>query len=121
MLPLEYDRSQDRDIIVRDRFDGCRREFLRTLVTPEVIEEHRRSPLGQHSERLERLLIYFRQRPLDERYAVRAIEPFRRYQVVKLSGRRGVPPRVIDTGIYTSANEARHGLFLRCIRDLLET
>ncbi|MGY3239738.1 MULTISPECIES: hypothetical protein [unclassified Bradyrhizobium] len=121
MLPLEYDRSEDRDIIVRDRFDGFRREYLRRLVNPEVIEEHRQSALGQHSERLERLLIYFRQRPLEQRYAVRAIEPFRRYQVVRLSGRRGVPPRLIDGAIYTSANDARHGLFLRCIRDLLET
>lgn len=121
MLPLRYDRSEDRDIIVRDRFDDLRREFLRTLVTPEVIEEHRRSPLGQHSERLERLLIYFRQRPLEQRYAVRAIEPFRRYQVVRVSGCREVPPSVVDDAIYTSANEACHGVFLRCIRDLLET
>lgn len=121
MLPLEFDRSQDRDIVVRERFDAFRREFLRTLVTPEVIEEHRRSPLGQHSERLERLLIYSRQRPLDERYAVLAVEPFRKYQVVKLSGRRGAPPRIVDETVYASANDACHGLFLRCVRDLLET
>lgn len=121
MLPLAFDRSQDRDIIVRDRFDAFRREFLRTLVTPEVIEEHRRSPLGQHSERLERLLIYFRQRPLDERYAVKAVAPFRAYQVVRLSGHRGMPPRVVDETIYGSADDAWHGLFLRCIRDLLES
>ncbi|WP_409189310.1 hypothetical protein [Bradyrhizobium sp. RDM4] len=121
MLPLEYDRSQDRDIIVRDRFDTLRREFLRTLVTPEVIEEHRHSPLGQHSERLERLLIYFRQRPLDERYALKTVEPLRRYQVARLSGHRGTPPQVVDETIYASANDAWHGLFLRCIRDLLET
>jgi hypothetical protein len=121
MLPLEYDRSQDRDIIARDRFDALRREFLRTLVTPEVIEEHRRSPLGQHSERLERLLIYFRQRPLDERYAVRTVEPFGKYQVVRLSGHRGTPPRLVGETTYASANDAWHGLFQRCIRDLLET
>jgi len=121
MLPLEFDRSNDRDIIVRDRFDAFRREFLRTLVTPEVIEEHRRSPLGQHSERLERLLIYFRQRPLAERYAVKTVEPFRKYQVVRLSGHRGTPPRVVDETTYPSANDAWHGVFLRCIRDLLET
>jgi branched-chain amino acid transport system permease protein len=121
MLPLAYDRSQDRDIIVRDRFDEFRREFLRTLVTPDVIEEHRRSPLGQHSERLERLLIYFRQRPLDQRYAVMAAEPFRKYQVVRLSGHRGAAPRVVDEVIHASAHDARHGLFLHCIRDLLET
>ncbi len=121
MLPLEYDRSQDRDIAVRDRFDDFRRDFLRTLVTPEVIEEHRRSPLGQHSEQLERLLIYFRQRPLDERYAIKALEPFRKYQVVRLSGHRGTPPHAADEAVYASANGACHGLFLHCIRDLLET
>lgn len=120
MLPLAFDRSEDRDIIVRDRFDDFRREFLRTLVTPEVIEEHRRSPLGQHSERLERLLIYFRQRPLDQRYAVKAVEPFRAYQVVRLSGHRSTPPTVVDETVYASANDAWHGLFMRCIRDLLE-
>jgi hypothetical protein len=120
MLPLEYDRSEDRDIIVRDRFDAFRREFLRTLVTPEVIEEHRRSPLGQHSERLERLLIYFRQRPLDERYALKTIEPFSKYQVVKLSGHRGTPPRIVDETVHGSVNDAWHGLFLLCIRDLFK-
>jgi len=121
MLPLKYDKSQDRDIIVRDRFDAFRREFLRTIVTPEVIEEHRRTPLGQHSERLERLLIYFRQRPLNERYALKTIEPFRKYQVVRLSGHRGTSPRVVGETVYTSVNDAWHALFLRCIRDLIET
>ncbi len=121
MLPLEIDRSNDRDIIVRERFDETRRKFLRTLVTPEVIEEHRQTPVGQHSERLERLLIYFSQRPLEERYAVKVIRPFKEYRVVALSGRRGMPPRIVDDAAYISVNDACHGLFLRCIRDLLET
>jgi branched-chain amino acid transport system permease protein len=121
MLPLEIDKTDDRDVIVRERFDKLRREFLKSIVTPEVVEEHRRSPLGQHSERLERLLIYFRQRPLEGRYAIKVVEPFKDYRIVALSGHRGVAPRIVEDTVYPSAQDAYHGLFMHCIRDLLES
>lgn len=119
MRPLEIDTSQDRELVFRERFDAHRREHLRLLITPEVIEEHRRSPWGQHSESLERLLIYIRQRPQDDEYAIRALKPFKAYQIVALSGHRGIPPRPVGEEIYSSVADADHAVFLRYIHELL--
>ncbi len=119
MLPLEMDRTNDRDRIVRERFEDHRRTFLRSLVTPEIIEEHRANPLGQHSEPLERLLLYFRQMPNTGKYAIKAVEPFRDYRIVALSGRRGVAPATIDNTPYPTVQAAYHALFVLFVRDLI--
>ncbi|WP_342709834.1 hypothetical protein AAFG13_36265 [Bradyrhizobium sp. B124] len=110
----------DRDEVFRRVFETRQREFLRTLVTPEVIEEHRLSPLGQHTEPLDRLLVYFNRRPLAQRYAIVTVRPFEAYRVVILSGQRGVPPKEVDEKIYTSHTEAQHAVFMRNVQDLLE-
>lgn len=121
MRPLELDTSEDREIAYRQRFDTFRREYLRTLVTPDIIEEHRRVPLGQHSEPLERLLIYFRQLPNASKYAIRAVTPFKDYRLIVLSGKRGVPPQPADDKSYNSANVAYHALFLLFVQDLMKS
>jgi branched-chain amino acid transport system permease protein len=97
------------------------RDYLKTLVSSEVIEEHRRSPQGQHSEALQRLLIYFRTRPQVDKYAIAIVELFKAYRIVALSGQRGVPPRVVEDRIYPTQKEAFHGVFLRRVQDLLES
>lgn len=38
---------------------------LRPLITPELAEEHRRSPLGQHGDALQRVLNYVGSLPID--------------------------------------------------------
>ena len=121
MLPEEATETKDKDEVYRRRFDKMQREFLKTLVTPEVIAEHQRSPLGQHSEALERLLVYFRLQPQVEKYALAVIDPFKAYRIVALSGQRGVPPRVVEDKIYKSQEEAFHGVFMRRVQDLLES
>ena len=65
------------------------RDFLKTLVCEEVIEEHQKKPLGQHSEALERLLLYFRRVPQIDKYAIRRDPRSRRYKIVAFSGIRG--------------------------------
>jgi branched-chain amino acid transport system permease protein len=97
------------------------RDYLKTLVTDELIEEHRLKPLGQHSDALERLLNYFRRGPVPDKYAVMAIKPFEAYRVVALAGRRGVPPRLVEDRMYATLEEAYHAVFLRRINDLLES
>lgn len=121
MLPEESTECRDKDYVYFRRFDKMQRDFLKTLVTDEVIEEHRRQPLGQHSEALERLLLYFRRQPQRDKYAIEAIEPFRAYRIVALSGSRGVAPREVEEKIYASEAEAYHGVFLRRVQDLLES
>lgn len=121
MLPLEMDRTHDRDRIVRERFEDHRRTFLRSLVTPEVIEEHRANPLGQHSEPLERLLLYFRQMPNSGKYVIKVVEPFKDYRIVALSGQRGILPLAVDDTHHASASAAYHALFVLFVRDLIGT
>src|SRR3984957_5390239 len=121
MLPEEATEAHDKDMVYWRRYDKMQRDYLKTLVTPEVIEEHRRSPQGQHSEALQRLLIYFRSRPQVDKYAIVTVELYRAYRIVALSGFRGVPPRVVEDKIYPTLQEAFHGVFMRRVQDLLES
>jgi branched-chain amino acid transport system permease protein len=108
---------EDKDLLFRDYFDRMQRRYLRGLVSPEVIEEHRAKPLGQHSEPLERLLHYFRERPLAGKYAV--LREAASYRIVALSGVRGVAPRPAGEERFATAAEAYHGIFLRRIEELM--
>jgi branched-chain amino acid transport system permease protein len=121
MLPEEATETEDKDILYWRRYDKMQRDFLKTLVSEEIIEEHRKQPLGQHSEALERLLLYFRRQPQGDKYAISVVEPFKAYRIVALSGQRGVAPRIVEDKIYASQNEAYHGVFLRRVQDLLES
>jgi branched-chain amino acid transport system permease protein len=120
MLPEEATESSDKDHVYFRRFDKLQREYLKTLITPQVIEEFKSKPLAQHSEALERVLNYFRRQPQNDKYAVMVIEQFKAYRIVALSGQRGVAPRLVEDKIYPSIVEAYHGVFLRRIQDLLE-
>jgi branched-chain amino acid transport system permease protein len=121
MLPEEATETEDKDQIFFRRFDKMQRDFLKRLVTETVIEEHRTRPLGQHSEALERLLIYFRRQSQVDKYAIMVLEEFRAYRIVALSGHRGTAPRVVEDRSYATPDEAYHALFLRRVQDLLES
>jgi len=120
MLPEEATETQDKDLVYWRRYDKMQRDYLKSLVSPTLIDEHRRCPLGQHSEALERLLNYFRRQPQVDKYAITTVEPFKAYRIVALSGHRGVAPRLVEDKIYGSQEEAYHGVFLRRVQDLLE-
>ena len=115
MLPEEATETQDKDIVYMRRFDKMQRDYLKTLVSPEVITEHQRSPQGQHSEALQRLLIYFRGRPQVDKYAITCVEVNKAYRVVALSGHRRVPPRLVEDRIYPTPKDAFHGVFVNVI------
>lgn len=121
MLPEEATETFDKDVVYQRRFDKLQRDFLKTLVTPAVLEEHRCQPLGQHSEALERLLLYFRRHPQVDKYAIEELEPFKAYRIVALSGQRGVAPHEVEEKVYGTPAEAYHGVFLRRVQDLLES
>ncbi|UTD26271.1 branched-chain amino acid ABC transporter permease [Bradyrhizobium sp. WD16] len=121
MLPEEATETEDKDQIFFRRFDKMQRDFLKRLVSDAVIEEHRMRPLGQHSEPLERLLIYFRRQGQVDKYAIMVIEEFKAYRIVALSGHRGTAPRVVEDRLYGTPDEAYHALFLRRVQDLLES
>lgn len=121
MLPEEATETRDKDQIYWRRYDKMQRDYLKKLVSPEVIEEHARSPLGQHSEALERLLLYFRRAPMSDKYAIITVEAFKAYRIVALSGQRGVAPRLVEEKTYASPEAAYHGVFMRRVQDLLES
>ena len=121
MLPEEATEVSDKDELAFRRYDKNQRDFLKTLVTDEVIEEFKNKPLGQHSEALERLLTYFRRQPMVDKYAIKCVEPFKAYQGVALSGIAGVAPRTVEDKVYTSREDAYIGVFTRRIQDLLES
>jgi branched-chain amino acid transport system permease protein len=120
MLPEESTETPNKDLVYFRRFDKLQREYLKTLITPELIEEFKQKPVGQHSEALERLLNYFRRQPQNDKYAVMVVEQFKAYRIVALSGQRGVAPRLVEDKIYPSIEEAYKGVFLRRVQDLLE-
>ena len=119
-MPGETASFQDRDLIYYQRFDARLRAHLKTLITPALIEEHRASPTGQHSDSLERVLNYFRRAPLDGKYALFELEPNRKYKIMVTSGRGGGPPEDTDQQIYTDKNDALHVVFLERVQALME-
>lgn len=120
VLPEESTEHPNKDEVYFRRFDKLQREYLKTIISPELIEEFKARPTGQHSEALERLLNYFRRQPQNDKYAVMVVEQFKAYRIVALSGVRGVAPRLVEDKIYPSIEEAYKGVFLRRVQDLLE-
>jgi branched-chain amino acid transport system permease protein len=121
VMPEEAIEIRDKNVIALRRFDKRTRDYLKTLVTPAVIEAYRTRHHGQQAEPLARLLAYFRVAAVEDKYALRADEPFKRYRLIALSGRRGVPPRLVDDKVYHSLAEAYHAVFLKRCQDLLES
>jgi branched-chain amino acid transport system permease protein len=121
MLPEEATETANKDMIYFRRYDKMQRDYLKTLVSPQVIEEFKAKPVGQHSEPLERLLNYFQRQALPDKYAVMVVEQFKAYRIVALSGQRGVAPRLVEEKIYPTIDEAYRGIFLRRLQELMES
>lgn len=120
-LPEEATEQPNKDALYFQRFDKMQRDYLKSLICNEIMEEHRQSPLGQHSEALERVLLYFRRAPLDDKYALHHIAATDRYKIIAFSGQRGVSPRVVEDREYASIPEGYHGIFMRRVHDLMES
>ena len=120
-MPEEAIEIADKQEIYYRRFQKRLRDRLKTLITPELIEEHRRNPLGHHSDSLSRVLNHFRRAEVADKYAImRQPEAFHAYKIVAFSGVRGAPPRLVDDRTYYDINEAYHAVFLLRVNDLME-
>jgi branched-chain amino acid transport system permease protein len=120
-LPEEATECDDKDRLYFQRFDKMERDYLKRLIKPEIIEEHRRQPLGQHSEALERVLLYFRRAKMEDKYALHSASPRGPYKIIAFSGVRGVSPRLVDDREFKTLDEGYHAVFMRRIHDLLES
>ncbi|HJT07165.1 MAG TPA: branched-chain amino acid ABC transporter permease [Stellaceae bacterium] len=121
VMPEEATEISDKQVIYVRRFEKQLRDELKRLITDELIAEHGRSHGGRRSDALERVLAYFRRAAVADKYAIVVTKPFAEYRIVALSGRRGVPPRLVDDRVYATAEAAAHGVFLKRVQDLLES
>ena len=119
MSDPKYDRARDGDADqhVRAMFDRMTRAYLLTVISDDLIKEHRLNPTGHHSEPLARLVAWCQRRSLSEQYAVKA-EADGTFRIVSMTGQRGVGPRYIGEERFASLEEARHGVLLQHISDL---
>jgi branched-chain amino acid transport system permease protein len=120
-LPEEATEIDDKDDLYFRRYDKMQRDYLKTLITPEIIAEHKAKPLGQHSEALERVLLYFRRAKMEDKYALHRVGPDGPFKIIAFSGVRGVSPRVVEDKEYPTEEAGYHGVFMRRVHDLLES
>jgi branched-chain amino acid transport system permease protein len=113
-LPNFSDRSR----IVFERFDQHVRDAVLPLITKKIIAEHKRAPLGDHSDPLARVLNYLRRSPSTTPFVIVCTKPFREWRIAKLSSERGKAPTLVDDQTYTSEAKAMHALFPRRIEIL---
>jgi len=118
MRPEAMVRIADRQRVYVGRFHRRMRKALQGLVNEEMIEEYRRTPLGRHSDTLDRILQYFSKPGVQDGYAILEVAPGADYRVVILSGIRGLPPTEAD-GSYESLEQAYFAVFLRRLGDLV--
>jgi len=121
VMPDEATEIADKQSIFVRRFDANLRSELKLLVNDALIEEHRTTSGKRRSDPLERVLAFFRRAAAADKYAVLAVRPFAEYRIVALSGRRGVPPRVVDDQVFHTPEDALHGVFLKRVQDLMES
>jgi branched-chain amino acid transport system permease protein len=111
----------DRQLQVFESWDRRQRRLVRELITDELIEEHRRDPLGDHSDALRRVLTYFRRQPQAGKYVIVATRPWEEYAIAVLSGVRGEAPLLLEDEVFPTEREALHAVFERRVRDLFGT
>ena len=87
-------------------------------INAELIEEHRRRPIGKHSDDLERVLIYLRKNHLsmEGKYILVCTKPHEEWCIAEITGQPDMPPVLLDDR-YDDRYQAEHGLFLRRLRD----
>lgn len=78
-----------------------------------VAEEFRKQPIGHHSPELERVLFLFRGQDMKDKYVLVEDEPFKKWRIGKLTGKRGDPVQLEGDEVYTSIETAEWEIFKR--------
>ncbi|MEQ9010706.1 MAG: hypothetical protein RIK00_07985 [Algiphilus sp.] len=97
---------------------------IRPRISREIIDEHRRCPVGKHSDALERVLIYLRKHHLemDGKYILVCTQPHVEWRIAQITGEPDQAPRLLDD-TFSDRFQAEHALFMKRLRDngLLDT
>lgn len=100
----------DRAAAARDRFWASATARARELISPELIEEHRRRPIGQHGDRLARLLTHLRTIPGIAHLVILAL-PDGSFALGGLDRERGRSPAPVNERRFATIDEAEHAVF----------
>jgi branched-chain amino acid transport system permease protein len=111
--------SADRNRIAFARWDQRMRESLRPLLTKKIIAEHKRDPVGIHSDALDRALNYFRRPNLLDQYVIVCTRPFKQWRVARMTGVPGQAPVFVDERSYNSEAKAAHAVFLMRVEQMM--
>src|SRR5262249_22621929 len=101
------------------RWDKRMRESLRPLLTKKIIAEHKRDPVGIHSDALDRVLNYFRRPNLLERHMIVCTRPFKQWRIARMTGIPVEAPVFVDERTYTSEARAAHAVFLLRVEQMM--
>jgi hypothetical protein len=116
VMPITDPTSfRDKTIDWLEFFHATRRDALRRLMTPELIEEHRADPRGAttpHSADLQQILNYLRMSPVASKLFAYAQRPHEAYLIGAITA-RGQHTETLPGGPYGSEREAVHEVFLR--------
>ena len=114
-----HDASADRNRIAFARWDQRMRESLCPLLTKKIIAEHKRDPVGIHSDALDRVLNYFRRPNLLDQYVMVCTRPFKQWRVARMTGVPGQAPVFVDERSYNSEAKAAHAVFLLRVEQMM--
>jgi branched-chain amino acid transport system permease protein len=109
--------QEDLDAVIGRRFHARRFESLRPLITAELVEEHRRAPLGPHSDALQRVLNYLGLFPIDGKLITE--HDGREWFVCRLVGFPAVRAERV-TGPLGGEAQALHEVFRRRLHDVFD-
>ena len=77
------------------------------------VDEFRQNPLGPYSPDLLRILNAMRGAPNAGKYCLICLEPFRRWQLARMTGVRGLPPVPVDGEVFDDLATAEWAVFRR--------
>ncbi|OKL37813.1 hypothetical protein [Domibacillus mangrovi] len=88
---------------------------IKPLITKELIEEHRKNPVGRHSHALSQVMNYFRRNheEIEGKDLIVCTEPHKTWCLGAHPGKRGVPYIVFSDECYDTREKAEHALFLK--------
>jgi hypothetical protein len=115
--------TQDRNPLIRKRFDERRRSALRDAVTPETIEEFRSDVIGRRPRTLalRHLLNFMRMSPIEGRTFAYAAPSYETYYLARLHAERGMPPTVDTSHTFPTKEEAIVAAFLERAHEIIGT
>lgn len=88
---------------------------IKPLITKELIDEHRRKPVGRHSYNLMMVLNFLRRNHeiIEGKDLIVCTKPHQEWCLGEHPGKRGVPYKVFEDQSFDTREKAEHALFLK--------